>query len=446
MALARALNEVSSVPLATPPGSISVSIDGIAAGGDGVGRLSDGRVAFVPRTAPGDRVRADIVRDGGRWIRARVVAVEHASDLRRDPPCPLFDRCGGCQLQHLTYQAQLDAKAQNVADALERIGGLEIERPVVEPSPQEFGYRNRVTFTLRRLRGGRVVAGFHAWERPARIVDVDARCLLPEAPIGEAWGALRERWGPGARLLPSGGELRITLRAGEGGVLLAVEGGEVGWTDAPELAEAVPALASIWHRPAARSEAWGHLAGRAVLDDPRSDGSVPVGPRAFVQVNRGVAETLQRRVLDEVGDAAGRRIVDAYAGMAVYGRHLAREGASVTAVELDPEAADAARRQAPPGLTVFQGRVEDRLAEALPADVVILNPPRTGLDARVPELLRAHPPPRMVYVSCDPATLARDLARLGETWAVRRVQAFDLFPQTAHVETVVTLEGVPVPT
>jgi 23S rRNA (uracil1939-C5)-methyltransferase len=421
------------------PGGAVLEITGIAAGGDGVGRLADGRVAFVPRTAPGDEVRIDVTRDGGRWVRGEVAEVLSASPLRRDPPCPLFERCGGCQLQHLDYPAQLEAKARIVTDALERIGGRAVARSHVEPSPLEFHYRNRVTFTLRRLRGGRVVAGFHERARPARVLDVDARCLLPEPAVVRAWGTLREAWGSGARRLPDGGELRLTLRAGDGGVLLAVEGGGEAWPEAAELLEAVPALSSLWHRAGLPAAAWRHLAGESTLDDHWFEEAVPVGPRAFVQVNREAAVGLHRSVLDEVGDPAGRHIVDAYAGTAAYGRRLARQGGRVTAIELDSEAVDVARRAAPPGLAVIQGTVEAHLPAALPADLVILNPPRSGLDRAVPEVLRQHPVPRLVYVSCDPATLARDLARLGEDYEVKRIVAFDLFPQTAHVESVVTL-------
>ncbi len=422
----------------------TLRISDVAAGGDGVGRLDDGRVAFVPRTAPGDLVDVTIERDRGRWVRARAVRLLEPGPDRRTPPCPLYDRCGGCQLQHLDYRAQLEAKAGVVRDALERIGGFDVDAPAVEAAPAEFGYRNRLTFTLRRLRGGRVVAGFHALDRPTRVVDVPT-CLLPEPSITRGWTELREAWGPGARRLPDGGELRLALRAAENGaVLLAIEGGETGWTGAGELLQAAPTLRSAWHRPSSTDAAWHLAAGEPDLADRWFDERVPLGPRAFVQVNRRASEALHRSVLDEAhegtGGSANRRAVDAYAGLAAYGRRLARSGVRVTAIESDPEAVRAARLEAPEGLEVVEGRVEDHLEAALPADLVLLNPPRTGLDPRVPEVLRATPPARIVYVSCDPATLARDLARLGKGWRLRRVIAFDLFPQTAHVETVVALD------
>jgi 23S rRNA (uracil1939-C5)-methyltransferase len=418
---------------------VDVGIDAIAAGGDGVGRLDDGRVVFVPRTAPGDRVRVEIVRDRGSWLRGEVVARVAEAEERRTPPCPLFDRCGGCQLQHLPYRLQLAAKSRRIGDALRRIGGLDVDDPPVEAAPDEFGYRNRMAFSLRRLRGGRAVAGLHDRGRPGHIVDVGDECLLPDSRVSEAWAGLRRAWGGGAALLPPGRELRVILRGVEDGALLAIDGGRPGG-DAGLLLERVPTLRAVWHRAA--GDRWRLLAGSDACMDRIADQRFRVGPDAFAQVNAEVAARIQRAVLQEMGRVPGLRIVDAYCGVGLYGRRLAAHGARVVGLELDPGAVRAAREDAPDGFTVVDGRTEDTLASVLPADRVILNPPRAGLDARVPQLLRDVPPERIVYVSCDPSTLARDLDRLGDGFRVRRVAAFDLFPQTAHVETVVTLDAV----
>lgn len=423
-----------------------------------MGRLPDGRVVFVPRTAPGDRVRVRITRDRTRWSRGQVVELLEAGEGRRDAPCPLYDRCGGCQLQHLRYRDQVAWKGRRIASALSRIGGVEMEGsargrrsapageeaaassvdPVpVEPSPSEWRYRNRVSFTLRRLRGGRVVAGFHRRDRPGWIVDVHRQCLLPEDPISTVWIELRRAWGAGARRLPPGGELRLTLRSGGDGVGLVIEGGEAGG-DAPALVGDVPGLVSVVHRP--RQGGWRHLAGVETVADLWLGEPIPLAGTTFLQVNREAGEALHRSVLGELGNPAGLRIVDAYCGVGAYGRRLAHHGARVVGLELDPLAVEAARRGAPPGFQVREGRVEECLEAALPADRVILNPPRTGLHEAVPQLLTAHPVPRILYISCDPGTLARDLDRLGSAYRVRRVAGFDLFPQTAHVESVVTLD------
>ena len=139
-----------------------------------------------------------------RWARGELVRVLTPSADRRVAPCPHYARCGGCTLEHLNYDAQLRAKAGIVADALRRIGGVTVAVPEVVASPEEFRYRNRVSFTLVRLGNGRVIAGFHELNRPDRIVDIGADCLLPELAIARVWGNLRAGWGTDADLLPSG--------------------------------------------------------------------------------------------------------------------------------------------------------------------------------------------------------------------------------------------------
>jgi 23S rRNA (uracil1939-C5)-methyltransferase len=140
-----------------------------------------------------------------------------------------------------------------------------------------------------------------------------------------------------------------------------------------------------------------------------------------------------------IGDAAGLRVVDAYCGIGLHARRLARAGASVTGIELDADAVAEARRSAPEGAVFVAAPVEDVLADHLPADLVILNPPRGGIAAEAAEALAAHPAARIVYISCNPATLARDLKRMGAAYSLEGIRSFDLFPQTAHVETVVSL-------
>jgi 23S rRNA (uracil1939-C5)-methyltransferase len=352
----------------------------------------------------------------------------------------LVDRCGGCPLQHLNYQSQLDAKSRIIGDALRRIGGFDVPDPRVEAAPEEFGYRSVVSFTLKRLPGGRVLAGFHERGRPGRIVDVGLECLLPESRVSAVWGALRARWGERARRLPPGRELRLTLRGVDEGAVLFADGGLAGG-DAPGIVAEVPGLHALWHRPEGGD--WRCLAGEPALFVEAFSERVRVAPGAFTQINRAVADALRVSVLEEIGPPKGIRVIDAFCGTAVHGRRLAHLGALVVGLELDPHAVRAAREGAPDGFTVVEGKVEQTLSSVLPAERVILNPPRRGVDAEVAEILRGSPVDRLIYVSCDPATLARDLARLGPGYTIRRIQAFDLFPQTSHVETVVTLDSSP---
>lgn len=420
------------------PQPARVQIHSIAAGGEGVGRLEDGRVVFVHRTAPGEGVEVQLTEQRGRWARGRLLQVLHPSPERREAPCPYYGRCGGCTLEHLEYDAQLRAKARIVSDALQRIGGREVPEPEVVPSPREFRYRNRVSFAVRRVGAGRVVAGFHELGQPDRIVDLGGACLLPEDPIARVWDRLRAAWGQDARLLPSGEQLRLTLRAtADGEVSLLVEGGySPGRLD--DLLPAVEGLASIWHRP---GPAPAHLAaGAPGLPETWGEERLELSGAAFLQVNRDAARGLEEHVVSLAGDVAGARVVDAYCGVGLHARRLARAGARVVGIELDPQAVAAARAAQLAEATFLEGTVEAMLPDALPADLVILNPPRAGVAEQVTEALRSTPPPRMLYVSCNPATLARDLKRLGAEFQISSVRCFDLFPQTAHVETVVLLE------
>jgi 23S rRNA (uracil1939-C5)-methyltransferase len=415
----------------------TIDISGIGAGGAGVGRLPDGRVTFVHRTAPGERVEVRVTDERRRWTRSELVRVVQTSSARRPAPCPHYQRCGGCTLEHLTYAAQLDAKRQIVVEALRRIGGVDVEVPPVTPSPREFRYRNRVSFTLRRL-GSRVVAGFHELDRPDRIVDVSAACLLPEEPVAVVWGEIRRHWGANAERLPSGRQLRLTVRGTADGVTTLLVRGGRGRGDPNGLLARVPALAGIWHRPRAGDRPT-LLAGSAEIPERWQKEDITLSGTAFLQVNRGAAALLEDHVSGIAQTAGEGRLVDAYCGVGLHARRLARAGWRVAGIDTDPEAVAEARRALPAGRFLV-GRVEEHLKETLPADLVILNPPRTGLDRAVPETLLAETPARLVYVSCDPATLARDLDRLSPGYRVVGLHCFDLFPQTSHVETVVELE------
>ena len=415
---------------------VEVSVRALSSSGAGVADLPEGQVVFVPRTAPGDRVRIRLGKMKKRWGKATIEEMLEQSPNRVKPVCALFEECGGCSLQHIPYETQLEWKAQWVRDALERIAHIQVETPDVTPSPAPLGYRNRVTYTLRRLRGGRIIAGFHALGRPAHVIEVKHECMLPEPELKGAWIQLRAVWGMGARLLPGAGRLRLTLRKSAGGVVLLVEGGEAGWR-AKALAEAATQLVAIWHRPSGNEPAV-RITGDQVFE-AWEDESVPVAAGAFLQVNRAVAKEMQQYVGVQVGEADS--VVDAYCGVGAYARVLARRGASVIGIELDPEACEAARFEAPATLQIVEGSVEECLAETLPTEVLILNPPRTGLDESIPAVIQASPPKRVIYVSCDPATLARDIDRLSPAFKLVRIQAFDLFPQTAHIETVAVLEA-----
>jgi 23S rRNA (uracil1939-C5)-methyltransferase len=400
-------------------------------------------VAFVPRTAPGDLARVRLA-PGERFARGVLDAVVEPGPGRVEPPCPHYvhDRCGGCQLQHLAYDAQLAAKRTIVGDALARIGRVAADVAPVEASPRPWRYRRKLTLALRR-RGSGWIAGLHPYDRPGDVFAL-ADCPITDERVVAVW---RDVLAAAAHLPADAPALRGAVRLlGDGGVpgeptraAFTLEGGRA-WPGARAFAAAVPALAAVWHTPDAGR--------RQLVVDRRADAAPGA---SFAQVNPAMAAVLGRAVVDAALAFAPARVVDGYAGAGDTAAALVGRGVSVTAIELDAEAARyAADRLGAAGRAVV-GRVEDELPAALPADVVVLNPPRAGLDARVPDALERAaagafgPAPRgLVYVSCNPATLARDLARL-PSYRVRSVRPFDMFPQTAHVETLVVVERAPDP-
>ena len=292
-----------------------------------------------------------------------------------------------------------------------------------------------------RLLDGRVLAGFHEIDRPDRVLDISDKCLLPEPSLATAWGNLRAGWGEQASFLPSGEKLRLTLRStAKGDAGLVIDGGySAGQPD--RLLQNVPQLRTIWHRPASASD-YKHIAGEVAFDESWSDEDVALSGAVFLQVNRAAAAALEQHVLQRAQAAGGRTVIDAYCGIGLHARRLARLGQRVLGIELNEQAIAEARRDAPEGAEFVVGRVEDELPKYLPADLVIVNPPRTGLDPVAADSLVNIKPAHVIYVSCDPATLARDLAKLKAAYSITGLQCFDLFPQTHHVETVVELTCV----
>ena len=400
-----------------------VTIESIATGGDGVGR-ADGRVVFVPRSAPGD-VGIVEMPDKGRFARVEFRELRVASSKRVQPACTHFvmDRCGGCQLQQLSYEAQLEAKSRIVRDAMQRIGRREVEAPVVHPSAHPWRYRRKLTLALRRRASG-WIAGLHPFDDPVTVFSLDD-CPITHQDVLDVWREVLAA----AEFLPAADELRGALRfEGEESASLTIEGARE-WPSSPEFFAAVPRLGALWWIPENQSRRRLHA-----RDAETAPGA------SFAQVNPAVAGPLRRRVVALAMARHPATAVDAYAGLGDTAAELAAHGVRVTAIELDRDAVRWSAERLPPGSRVLSGRVEHLLESALPADVVILNPPRAGLDKRVTDILgTVHPAPAsIVYVSCDPATLARDVGRLPR-YRIASLASYDMFPQTAHVETLCEL-------
>ena len=406
---------------------MSVRILRLAAGGDGVGRLEDGRTVFVPRTAPGDVIELAALRESKRFARARIGTVVEPGPDRVTPPCPHYvrDDCGGCQLQHLDADAQRTARRTFVGDALRRIGGIDTADPDIVPAERDWNYRTKLTLHVAR---GRI--GLHPLEQPYAIFDLQT-CPITAEPLLELWSEARRL----RHLLPAGAE-RVVLRLDrEGGRHLIVEAPAAArWPGALEmeaLLEAAGVPVTLWIR-----------AGEA--DASPATGATGGFPAAvFEQVHPVMGDRARAHALAALGEVSGRHVWDLYAGIGDATVALLEGGATVESVELDRRAVEWAERHGPAGgaqVIRHAGKVETLLDRLGAPSLVLTNPPRTGMDQQVTAALAARRPERIVYVSCDPATLARDLRRLGGAYRLAGLRAFDLFPQTAHVETVAVLE------
>jgi 23S rRNA (uracil1939-C5)-methyltransferase len=392
--------------------TIETRIESLAAGGDGVGRTGDGRALFVPLTAPGDRVRARITESHRRFARGVVEAVLEPSADRVEPVCSAFGSCGGCAWQHLDYATQLAAKAKILRDALARIGHLEVEEVIsVTASPAAYGYRNRA----RPVQNGTTVG--YRMRRSHRVRAVE-ECPVLQPPLEEALQRLAAGE-PGSR--EAGGVARD--------VVWELAMGSDGTTRAGTL----PASTAERSRKSIRLEVGGD--------------QIRISTGVFAQGNSLLLDALAQAVCRQAG--GGTAAVELFAGAGFLTLPLSRSFDCLWAVESDPAAVadlrfnlEAANRR---NVEIRSDRVEHALSrlELQSPDALVLDPPRAGVPDGALDSLVALRPRRIVYLSCDPATLARDLARLHTAgYRLARIEAFDLFPQTPHVEALATLVPV----
>jgi 23S rRNA (uracil1939-C5)-methyltransferase len=382
-------------------GSLEVEVERILPGGMGLAHAG-GKTVFVALAAPGDRLRVRVEREQGNVLFASIEEIIAPSPVRVEPPCPYFGRCGGCDFQQLSYEAQLAAKAEMIRDCLHRIARLEsIPEFTVTPSPDVWRYRMRATWQIDR---GQQLIGYY--ERGSRrVCDVaDCAVLRPELQA-----RLEEVRATEWRAVPE--ELQH----------LDVVTGENGVSFAPSFAEFETRELNL----TVRGEVYAYNA------------------QTFFQINPSLLGALIDFAL---ADATGKRALDLYSGVGLFTLPLARLFEKVVAVEANAAATRFARRNLQRAELVNARVVTATVTEWIrnasldEVDFVLLDPPRAGAESAVINGLLRLEAPRICYVSCDPATLARDLKKLmAGGYVVQSLNAFDLFPQTHHVETVVHL-------
>lgn len=372
------------------------------AGGSGMARLEDGRVAFVAFAAPGELVEMEVERIHPDYVQGVTARVLEASPERVEPQCPLFGQCGGCQLQHMTYEAQLGAKEGVVREQLRRIGGLDVDvvRPIAGAA-EPWGYRNNVRFSTGPTWGD---VGF-VHRRGRGLLKVE-RCPIADEWVNELLPGLHGK----ARGLHQV-QVRHSNETGSYLVYPAIPGVEM-------------ETGQEWYEE--------ELGGRRFR----------VSASSFFQVNHAQAEQMVRLVGEALPERGGV-LVDAFAGVGTFAAIFAGRFERVIAIEESRTAMrDAAENVADlANVELREGKVEGILPEMeTTPDVVLLDPPRAGCAAPVLEAIGEFRPRAVVYVSCNPATLARDLRALVDAgFVIEHVTPLDMFPQTAHIEAVASL-------
>jgi 23S rRNA (uracil1939-C5)-methyltransferase len=403
---------------------VEIVLTALSYGGEAIGRY-DGRAVFVPFGLPGETVRVRILEERKSFARAELLEVVKTVSERITPRCRHFGECGGCHYQHLPYTEQLKVKTEILRDQLTRIGKLQ-DAPVkaMIASPQEWNYRNHIQFHL--AESGQL--GFVSSGYADAMVPIE-ECFLPDAAIGALWPTLDFEAGSPVE--------RVALRSGmNDDLLLILESPE---TDPPEIQ--IEADISVVHMLGDDAIV---LAGDGFTVMNVLDRAFKVSAASFFQVNTNMAALMVRHLLENLPVSAGSTVLDVYCGVGLFSAFFATQAARLIGIESSPSACQdfAANLDEFDHVELYEGLAQDILpALNFRADIAIVDPPRAGLDKNALDALIKLKPAVLAYVSCDPATLARDAARLiSGGYRLKQVTPFDLFPQTYHIESISIFE------
>ncbi|MCZ8519744.1 MULTISPECIES: 23S rRNA (uracil(1939)-C(5))-methyltransferase RlmD [Paenibacillus] len=463
--------DLSGLPVAKNE-DYTADIVGIGHEGEGVGRVN-GYTLFVPGALPGEKVRLKVVKVKKQYGYAKLLDVLEASPDRIDAPCPIYKQCGGCQLQHLSYEAQMRWKRQLVIDNLTRIGKLQVvgereEGILVHPTlgmSDPWRYRNKaqVPIGLAETEEGGLVGGFYA-QGSHRIIDMEA-CLIQhennDAVVGAVKKIARELGIRPYSEETGRGLLRHVIarygfNTGEIMVVLVTSGRDLPHADKLTglIRRDVPGVTSIVQNINTRQtnvifgDETRTLWGSDVIYDTIGEIRFAISARSFYQVNPVQTEVLYGKALEYAALTGRETVIDAYCGIGTISLFLAQRADQVYGVEIVPEAIEDARANArlngirnaafeagPAEVVIPAWR-----AKGIAPDVIVVDPPRKGCDPALLETILAMRPERVVYVSCNPSTLARDLRVLEDGgYRTVQVQPVDMFPHTVHVESVAVL-------
>ncbi|MBT9311170.1 23S rRNA (uracil(1939)-C(5))-methyltransferase RlmD [Leptothoe kymatousa] len=443
---------------------IDVTIESLSNSGDGVGRWQE-RVVFVANSVPGDTLQVRLTRIKANYGYGKWIQILQPSPHRVRPACIVADKCGGCQWQAVDYAQQMAAKEHQVQSALARIGGLsDVRIEAILGAPQVLKYRNKVTYPLARGNGGTVKAGYYR-QGSHQIVNLN-QCPIQHEQLDPLLVAAKtaiqtRQWSLYNEKKHQGRLRHLGLRVGQHTqqvLLTLVTTGHLPDVkqQAEQWLEEHPNLVGVClnintHKT---NRIFGEettcLAGQPYIEELFLGLRLRIQPNTFFQVNTLQAERLVQIVLDELNLQGNETVVDTYCGIGTLSLPIAQRVARCIGIELQAEAVAQARHNAAlnglQNTEFFAGSVEELLQdisgqEARPIDAVVLDPPRKGCDRTVLDTLLEIAPARVVYMSCNPTTLARDLKILcAQDYRLQKVQPADFFPQTAHVECVAFLE------
>ncbi|WP_096201796.1 23S rRNA (uracil(1939)-C(5))-methyltransferase RlmD [Bacillus sp. FJAT-45350] len=442
---------------------VEVTIEDLTHDGAGVAKVN-GFTLFIPKALPGEKAKVKVVKIKKGYGFGRVMEYSEMSTDRTEPPCPIYQQCGGCQLQHLSYEAQLVQKQKQVRDVLERIG--KITDVTVHPTlgmTDPWRYRNKAQVPVADREGG-LVAGFYQ-ERSHHIINMDS-CLIQHEEndkVVQAVKDIAEKNGiRGYDEQKHRGTLRHVvarygLVTGDVMVVLITKGEDLPHKKKiiAEIQERLPQVKSIVQNINNRrtnvifGEKTIVLSGEEYIYDYIGDIKFAISARSFYQVNPEQTKVLYDKALEYANLTTTETVIDAYCGIGTISLFLAQRTKHVYGVEIVPEAIDDAKRNAKlnhiENVDFAVGEAEKVIpwwyAQGIRADVIVVDPPRKGCDEALLQTMLKMKPKRIVYVSCNPATLARDLHILEEGgYKTKKVQPVDMFPHTNHCEAVVQLE------
>jgi 23S rRNA (uracil1939-C5)-methyltransferase len=401
-----------------------IQLEKFTYGGDAMGRLPDSRAIFVPFGLPGERVRVKLVEEKKNFARGEIVKFLEASPDRINAKCKHFGECGGCHYQNLPYEKQTQAKTDILIDQLKRIG--KIENPPVKEMvacPNPWNYRNHVQFSLNQ--GGRL--GFQA-SGSNKVIPI-TECHLPEPSINELWHQLEFE--------PDTNIERVSLRAGMKDDLMLVFESEI--PETPELEiEAGISVTHVYEENTIVLAGSDHILMHVLYRDFK------VSAASFFQVNTVMAEKMVEHLLACLPISPSTTLLDVYCGVGLFSAFIAPNCGRVIGIESSESSCEdfAVNLDEFNNVELYEGEAEDVIPylEAK-ADIVLVDPPRAGLDKSVVDGILKLSPSLIAYVSCDPSTLARDAARLiYGGYTLKEVMPFDLFPQTYHIESISIFE------